>query len=286
MSYTAAINRANPACFMFLVDQSGSMTEPIGGSSGQPKMNAAAKAVNRAADTLVQRCSQGIEVRDYFDIAIIGYNTDSAGQPMATVYTGEGVPGNPFSRISEFAELAAVEEHTVKEDDGAGGIIEVKRQIPAWIRPEADYGTPMKSTLEAAAEAVEKWISAHPESYPPVIINVSDGQSTDGDPEPAAASVKSLATADGNALVFNVHLSKNGAPAVRYPSLEEELPPKDGHCRAMFRMSSPLPQASRERAEALEIPVTEKSRGYVFNADIVDLIQFLDIGTRAAVNLR
>lgn len=144
----------------------------------------------------------------------------------------------------------------------------------------------MKSTLEAAAEAVEKWISAHPESYPPVIINVSDGQSTDGDPEPAAASVKSLATADGNALVFNVHLSKNGAPAVRYPSLEEELPPRDGHCRSMFRMSSPLPQASRERAEALEIPVTEKSRGYVFNADIVDLIQFLDIGTRAAVNLR
>ena len=30
--YTAEISRANPSCFVFLIDQSGSMAEPIAGS--------------------------------------------------------------------------------------------------------------------------------------------------------------------------------------------------------------------------------------------------------------
>ena len=34
------------------------------------------------------------------------------------------------------------------------------------------------------------------------------------------------------------------------------------------------------------LPVTEGSRGYVYNADLVALVQFLDIGTRAATDLR
>ena len=35
MSYEAEISRANPTCFLFLVDQSGSMAEAVGRRSGQ-----------------------------------------------------------------------------------------------------------------------------------------------------------------------------------------------------------------------------------------------------------
>ena len=34
------------------------------------------------------------------------------------------------------------------------------------------------------------------------------------------------------------------------------------------------------------LPVKDGSRGYVYNADMVALVQFLDIGTRAASDLR
>ena len=34
MSYTAEISRINPGCFLFLVDQSGSMSGALGGQPG------------------------------------------------------------------------------------------------------------------------------------------------------------------------------------------------------------------------------------------------------------
>ena len=47
MSYTADISRNNPGCFLFLIDQSGSMMGALGGQPDQRKMDAAADAVNR-----------------------------------------------------------------------------------------------------------------------------------------------------------------------------------------------------------------------------------------------
>ena len=52
-----------------------------GQGSGISKMDAAADAVNRTIQAIAMRCSQGEEVRDYFHIAVIGYKTDSLGNP-------------------------------------------------------------------------------------------------------------------------------------------------------------------------------------------------------------
>ena len=94
-----------------------------------------------------------------------------------------------------------------------------------------------------------------------------------------------LQTGDGNVLLFNVHLSEIASSPVQYPDNEERLP-QDNYARTMFRISSPLPESSRSQAASLDLPVNESSRGYVFNADMVALVQFLDIGTRAASNLQ
>jgi hypothetical protein len=50
-------------------------------------------------------------------------------------------------------------------------------------------------------------------------------------------------------------------------------------------MSSPLTNFMIQRARELGMPVDETSRGFVFNAQPLQVIQFLDIGTRPA-NLR
>ena len=319
MPYTASIDRRNPGCVLFLVDQSTSMIGTLAGQSGLTKMNAAADAVNRVIDTLVQRCSQGIEIRDYFDIGILGYGhalrlpddpsiesylilnkDEKTGQiihkndprfnemwpveeSIISVFPGTSVE-SPFLSISLVAEAAELEDRQVRESDGEGVVIEVTRKVPMWVHPHCGLETPMRRALLHTAQAVGQWIVRHPQSFPPIVINISDGESSDGDPEPVAQQIMNLHTSDGNVLLFNCHLSESAAAPIQYPERESAL--HHWHARQMFRMSSVMPEGARAHAFRLGIPVSEQSRCCVFNADIASLVQFLDIGTRGPVTLR
>ena len=285
MATSVDISRANPGCFMFLIDQSGSMDMTLGGQPGLRKMDGAADAINRILDAISQRCSQGMDVRDYFHVGIIGYTTDSIGSPILSSALPNTSLENPFLKISEVVEVADVEERLAKESDGAGGLVEVTRKFPVWLRPVADYGTPMCEALDISADAVENWIRDHTSSYPPMVIHVTDGMASDGNPEPFAQRMMSLATEGGNVLLYNAHLSEMSIAPVQYPASESDLP-ADEFASLIFRMSSEFPEEVRETAVSMGLPVQEGSRGYVYNADMVALVQFLDIGTRAASNLR
>jgi hypothetical protein len=46
-------------------------------------------------------------------------------------------------------------------------------------------------------------------------------------------------------------------------------------------MSSKLPSDMRSYAATQGFPVSDATRGFVYNADIASIVQFLDIGTRA-----
>ena len=284
MPYTADISRNNPGAFLFLIDYSGSMSGALGGQPGLRKMDGAADAVNKILDAISQRCSQGMDIRDYFDLGIITYTTDGAGDPdVASVLPGTS-PEEPFLKVSQVVDVAEVEEKQVKEPDGAGGVVEVNRKVPVWLRPVASYGTPMCEALSAASKAIQDWTSQHPDSYPPMVINISDGDATDGNPEPVAQEIMALGTSDGNVLLYNAHLSEMSAMPVQYLSQDSDLPP-DEYAARMFRMSSEFPAPVVDLAAGMGLPVTQGSRGYVYNADMVALVQFLDIGTRAASDL-
>lgn len=284
MPYAADISRNNPGCFLFLIDQSGSMSEALGGQSGLRKMDGAADAVNRILDAISQRCSQGMDVRDYFDVGVLTYTTDKKGEPDIRSPLPGTSPGWPFLAISDVVEAATVEERPVKEPDGAGGIVESTRKFPRWLRPEARWGTPMCEALSVASRALRDWIEVHPDSYPPMVISITDGAATDGNPVPLAEEIMTMSTADGGVLVYNAHLSAMAAMPIQYPSQESEIPP-DEYAAQMFRMSSVFPEPVVELAGELGLPVLPGSRGYVYNADMVALVQFLDIGTRAASDL-
>ena len=285
MSYTADISRANPACFLFLIDQSGSMSQALAGKPGQRKMDQAADAINHILDDLAQRCSQGIDIYDYFHIGVIGYHTDRQATPIITSVLEGTTLEQPFLPISQVAGVAEVEERQVKESDGAGGLVDFMKQFRVWLQPHAEYGTPMCQALDVASQAIEDWIAQHLESFPPIIINVSDGMAGDGDPEGQAHRLTDLRTGDGNALLFNIHLSEVAALPIEYPDSDEFLPQNDDYALIMFRMSSVLPEPIRNEAARLGIEVRERSRGYVFNANMESLVQFLSLGTRAASNL-
>jgi DnaJ-class molecular chaperone len=56
MSCKAEISRTNPTLFVFLLDQSGSMSDPFGGQASISKASGVARAINRMLSNLVIRC--------------------------------------------------------------------------------------------------------------------------------------------------------------------------------------------------------------------------------------
>jgi len=82
VTYVAEISRANPSCFVFLVDQSASMNDPIGGGR-QRKAEVVADAINRLLAELSVKCAKEEGVRDYFHVAVIGY-----GHGVGSAFTG------------------------------------------------------------------------------------------------------------------------------------------------------------------------------------------------------
>ena len=280
MPYSAEISRANPACFLFLVIQC--MTVPA----------YSADAVNRVVDTLSQRCSSGMDIRDYFHIGILGFTTGGflGMGGMKNTYTLPGTtPEQPFLPISRVVEVADIEEKRMKENYGGGEIVEVTRRMPVWLRHHNGGLDPMCEMLRSMERPLEKWIGQHPDSYPPIVIIICDGWATDGDPQQEAQRIMGLRTSDGNVLLFTIHLSNNdkSRPAL-FPNQEEgllSLGEGQDDSKMMFRMTSVLPEGSRRAAASLGFAVDENSRGLILNADAVALAQFLDIGTRGPSNL-
>ena len=141
----------------------------------------------------------------------------------------------------------------------------------------------MCKALAQTHTLLQAWLSHHPDCFPPIVINITDGESTDGDPGASAEDIKHLRSQDGEVLLFNVHLSSHRAAPIKFPDAESGLP--DQFAQLLFRMASPLPPYLRNLVEKEGNRVSDGTRGFVFNADIVSVIQFLDIGTRPS-NLR
>ena len=109
------------------------------------------------------------------------------------------------------------------------------------------------------------------------------GLDDDGDPVPEARALCSMGSDDGATLVFNIHLSSAAGNPVELPASDEGLP--DKFAKQLFEMSSSLTPFMIGRAKELGMPAGDGARGFVFNAQPMQVIQFLDIGTRPA-NLR
>jgi hypothetical protein len=255
------------------------MQDPFGGGEVQKrKADGVSDAINKLLQNLVIKCARDSGVYDYFHVGIIGY-----GQTVGSAWGG-GLSGRELVPISEIGSgPARIEERGKKVDDGAGSLIEQKVKFPIWFDPVANGGTPMCQALGYGKQIATKWVAEHPAGYPPIVINITDGESTDGDPADVAGEIRKLQTSDGDVLLFNLHLSSASSTPITFPESDASLP--DKYAQTLFLMSSVMPSQMRAQAAGDGFVVGEMSRGYVFNADLVSLIQFLDIGTRPS-NLR
>lgn len=287
MPYSAEISRTAPTAFVFLLDQSASMQEPFGGAkqrgdAAPSKARVLADVVNRLLQNLILRCAKEDGVRDYFSVGVIGYG--ERVQPLIQPATSEGdadsdvasglAPSLDLVPISHLAERPLRLEERAKTVAGA----ERRVKVPIWFDPHAKNGTPMCQALDLAAQMLRRWIDAHPSSYPPLVVNVTDGEATDGDPLRYAQTLRQYGTADGEVLLFNVHLSSSEESAVELPDQPTGLP--DEHAERLYQMSSRLPFTMRAAAEQEGYSVNLDTRGFLFNADPAALVRLLEIGTR------
>ena len=275
MPYTAQISRTNPACILLLIDQSRSMAEPFVGLADQNKAGVVADAVNRLLQNVVLRSAKADGVRDYFHVGVIGY-----GKSIKAGLGGK-IPHDiliPISRLGDHP--LRIENRKKVSPDGAGGVIEQTVKFPVWFDPEATGPTPMCEAFAAAGLALNGFIARFPNAYPPILLNLTDGQPSDGNPQANARAIRNLTTSDGNALVFNLLLSTQPGLSVYFIASEAGL--ADDYSKLLYRMSSELPQRMWEAAKAEGFAIAPKARGVVFNADPTAVVRFLDIGTRIA----
>lgn len=272
MPYSAEISRDHPTCILFVIDQSGSMQEKM--ANGKAKAEFVADVLNKTIYTLVTNCTKADGVRNYFDIGVIGYGGRGSAPALGGALAHAIV--HPITDVANTP--LRVEDRTKREDDGAGGVFERKVKFPVWFDPIASGGTPMRDALIKTAEALVGWCDAHPNSYPPTVIHVTDGASTDGDPTSVASSVRQISTGDGEALLFDIHVSTEEGETVKFPSSDVGL--SDSFAKLLFNMSSVLPTHVAKLASDKGYRVGEAARGFMFNADPYDIANFFDIGTR------
>lgn len=248
------------------------------GEGGMRKCDFVSDVVNRTIHDLVIRSTRTEEIRNYYHISVIGY-----GGSVGPVFSG-GLAGRTHVPVAEIAEMPArLENRTKRVPDGAGGLVEQQVRFPVWMDPVANGGTPMCEAFKQTRDLLSQWIGQNPHSFPPTVLHLTDGESTDGDCEAIAKEILGLGTSDGNALVFNCHVSSRHATKIEYPNNSEVLP--DEFARKLYSISSTLPAPFVRAATDIGLSVTEGAKGFVFNGDPVSVAQFFEIGTRPA-NLR
>jgi len=274
MPYSVRITSTTPACFLFLIDQSSSMAKVSATGQGKSLAVGVAEAVNRVLRNICLKCvSANKSLKDRFYVGLVRYGQES-GPALSGALASKSLVSVSELNANPLRMVESVEQ--VKAPTGK--MVERRLKWPVWIDPIANGKTPMCAALQNATAIVKQFIAEFPECYPPIVMNITDGMPNDGDPRPFAQQLCEIASADGRTLLFNLHISAEAAGSIQYPSAEST--DWDKFARLLFRMSSTLPESMLAFARGQNLPVTDGSRGFGYNADLSSVIQFLDIGTQ------
>jgi len=238
----------------------------MGGAAHRTKAEAVSDSINHLLYTLVLRCVWGNTILDRFHVGVIGYGLNVGPGLSGTLAGRDLVP------ISEIAKSPLRVEMRAPPAGGAAV------RFPIWFEPAGDGNTPMCATLQRAGTLLAGFLVDHPDCFPPIVINITDGKATDGNPLDDATRLRRLSSSDGDVLLFNLHLSEKAGERIEFPDAETAL--VDNFARLLFRMSSQLPGGMVQNAQQAGLAVSAASRGFVFNADLDAVVRSLDIGTR------
>lgn len=282
--YNQEITRSHRTAFVLLLDRSASMQQHIRfGNMTAPKSQIVAYTANALITELLDRCRRTDGIRNYYDIAVIGYCGDKVESLLCT----EG-----FSSIKELSTKEPPTSAIVFEQELEDGTKLLTRHSQQnWIEPLANGTTPMYEALHKALGLVEKWCGQpqNQDSFPPIVINITDGEPTDcgdNDLRDVCSLIKRTSTTDGNTLLLNIHIcSDNSLLSVIFPTQEEVtlLNPK---ARLLADCSSMMPSVLNSTIHDLKgTGATPPFVGMGYNASVVELLSMINIGSRSITQL-
>jgi hypothetical protein len=277
--YEQSISRRRPGCIVFLVDRSDSMNRPWGGS-GESLAAGAARAINGILMELCLRAqkAQGV-TNHYFDVGIFGYGLRpvAGGEGVEPAFGG-ALAGRALVPIQDIRDNPVKILQYASPDLGGAQV-----QMPVWVEAMHGYRTPMCEAIAVAGQHVYDWAQQHPESFPPIVINITDGIVTDSPYSGAsladwAKRLTGIGTQDGPSLLFNVFLAPEPIGNVIFPPSAHGLPAPGPQ---LFEISSALPEPMIRNSGLVGIAAGPGSRGFAFNVgDTSTLVKILEIGTR------
>lgn len=279
--YSQSITRAHRTAFVLLIDCSGSMSEEIR-FRGElcTKAEAVATITNELIYELIERARRSDMVRDYYDLALVGYGGDEE------IYSMLGDQSPCFIAIDQLARRNVPIKRrsiAIRRPDGSTALRNLS--TPQWITPRAAGNTPMLEAFRTARDLIRAWTSrpAHAESFPPILFNITDGEMTDGFPEElrsVAEEIRAMGTADGKTLLFNIHITSNDRSRTLFlPSIDEPLP-DDRNIELLYTISSEMPASFNALISDLKGPLSRPPfRAMSYNASAAELLSILDIGT-------
>lgn len=241
------------------------------------KAEAEALIINMMIEELINRCRREYGVRDYFDLAILGYS----GEGVKPLLSGN----ENFISVERLSRKAVPVKRrhiprTLPGGDRTMAVIEHRW----WIEGRASGNTPMSSALETAEELVSQWCSksSNRDSFPPIVINITDGEATDAGEERLirlASNIKSFSTNDGHVLLFNIHLAgSDKVTAVSFPGSRDTLP-FIPYAHLLWEMSSILPVCYERLILPSRTGASPPFRAMGYNCPMEELYGMLSIGT-------
>ena len=238
--YTAKVSDDNPTGIVFILNQSYPTEEQIiyKGTS-KPISHVLCDIINMQLYTLLTLNTSGDTIHNRYQVSVIGY-----GDYCYSCFNGN-------LRYKDFVDLKELKDNPIEirkiivEKKTRRGNVQIESEQPIWIKPRNGGNAHLFTALERATVMLEKWVSLHPNSFPPIVIHVSCFGYNGKDDSfiiQQANEIKSLYTKDGNVLFANLIFTQKDEESIIFPNSLVEM--GESYFGEMyFLMSSQLPMS-------------------------------------------
>lgn len=222
MPYNVLATSQTPALIIYVLDVSGSMSNPM---DGRKRIDVVSDALYAALQEMVFRSTKGGRVSPRYRVAMYAYSDD--------VYDILG----GIKSIDQVAQMGVPELQTLRATDAARAFSQVEQLL--------QYELPSLNNCPA-----------------PVVCHLTDGEYTGADPEPIVHRIMSMFNPDGNVLVENIFVSDDvlSQPIGNtnlWSGVTMNTPLASDYAKKLRSISSPLPPTYRtvmvERGYAVDL---------------------------------
>src|SRR2546422_7901687 len=100
----------------------------------------------------------------------------------------------------------------------------IRRPPRSTLFPYTTLFRSMCAALKEATKITQAWCQEHPKGFPPIVINITDGEATDGDLVVEARKLTAVGGDEGSVVFLNIHLSSTARPTIEITTNTNKLP--------------------------------------------------------------